>query len=282
MRYGTILVLVSCFLAAACGRTNSADSEDQESGPGTGEFSVTSDQPTAGSTVGASFSVTTSFTTQRGCSTMTVGACTVNPCYGSTLSGTESAPLPTAGEVTFTGTASSPLVVTPQSDGNYATESVVGAVPWNNGGDSLTFAWASFPGNAGQAGDILAISAPPYIALTTGSAFASSTSSLLRTQDLMIGWTSDTAPTDLDEVSFDVITGSVQVYCIFNAGAGEGVVPSAALGYLQTGDGTYSIVSKEHVYESINDGDGAWGMNFNVNALARTSYGLARGPLTVQ
>ena len=170
----------------------------------------------------------------------------------------------------------------PQIDGNYAVESVVGQLPWQTAGDAVTFQWAHFPGDAAGPGDEVTLSTPPYIALAAGSAFANATTTLIRAQDLTVSWTSDAPAAPSDEVVLDVKSGSMGVYCIFNAGAGEGVMPADVLESLEAGDGTYSVISKEHAYENINDGDGAWVMNFNINALARTSYGLASGSVTIR
>jgi hypothetical protein len=125
-------------------------------------------------------------------------------------------------------------------------------------------------------------STPPYIALTMGSAFAALTSTVVRDQDLTVLWTNDNTPTELDEVSVDVTSDSVQVYCIFSAASGSGVVPAAVLESLEAGDGNYNVISKEHASLSINEGEGAWSMSFNINALARSGYGLARGSVTIQ
>ena len=282
MRSLAARVVVSCLFAAACGRTPTENLGATETGPGSGSFSVTSDRPVAGSTTGASYSMSASFTTESSCTSTTIGACTVKPCYQSTSSGNGSVALPTAGQVTVIGTTMTSLTLDPQSDGNYANESVTGELPWQMGGEALTFQWSSFPGNAGQPGDSITLSTPPYIALTMGSAFAALTSTVVRDQDLTVLWTNDNTPTELDEVSVDVTSDSVQVYCIFSAASGSGVVPAAVLESLEAGDGNYNVISKEHASLSINEGEGAWSMSFNINALARSGYGLARGSVTIQ
>ena len=275
-----ILALPLLAAAAACGGADRSSSS--ESGPGSGQFSVTSDRPIAGSDTAASYSIAVSFTTEPSCTTQPVSACTVNPCYQSSRSGNANTPLPSAGQVTFAGVGTTSLALAPQSDGNYATETVAGQLPWETGGSAVTFEWARFPGNAGQPGDSIVLSTPPYVALVAGSAFAAETSTVVRDHDLTVSWTSDSAPSELDDVAVDVSSASVQVYCIFPAASGTGVVPAAVLGLLEPGDGTYDVHSKENAYERIDAGEGSWGMSFNVDAHARTSYGLAKGSVTIR
>ncbi len=275
-------ILLSFFFAVSCGGSTGTVPATSEKGSGSANFTVTSSQPAPRNSAEASFYVTVSFTPPSSCTSTVLGACTVNPC--STSSGNGASALPSAGQVTFVGTAAAPLALEPQLDGNYAGESVVGQVPWQTVGDAVTFQWAHFPGDAAAAGDEVTLATPPYIALAAGSAFADATTTVVRAQDLTISWTSDAPPAATDEVVLDVKSGAMGVYCIFNAGVGEGVMPTAILEALDAGGGTYSVISKEHAYEDINarDGDGAWVMNFNVNALARTSYGLASGSVTIQ
>ncbi len=282
--------LASCLLAfcTSCGGTTGTDPGPAQNaagspgGPGSGSFSVTSDQPTPGNMAGASFSLGVSFTTHPACTTTKIGACTVNPCYQSAPSGNGSVAAPDAGEVTLVGTGMASLALGPQQDGNYASQSVVGELPWQSGGSSITFQWATFPGDAAGPGDSITVATPPYISLVAGSAFAVATSTLARAQDLTVSWTSDTPPADGDEVVVDLNSDTVQMYCVFSVGAGQGVVPAAALGPLVAGDGTYNVSSKTYASETINEGDGAWSLGFNVNAFARSSYGLAKGSVTIQ
>ena len=218
------LLLASCVLAAACGGTTSAaPPESTVNGPGSGNITVTSDRPTVDSTTGASFSLNVSFATPSSCTTTKVGACTINPCSGSSKSGNGSVAAPSAGKATFAGTGGT-LDLAPQSDGNYGSERVTGQVPWQTGGSAVTFTWAHFPGNAAQPGDNYTLTSPTYIALAAGSAFAETTSTVVRTRDLTVSWTSDSAPGKLEQVAVDVNSSSVGVYCIFSAAAGEGVM----------------------------------------------------------
>jgi hypothetical protein len=147
----------------------------------------------------------------------------------------------------------------------------------------VTLAWSHFPGNPSQPGDLVTLSTPAYVALVEGSAFDAILSTLSRADDLNLAWTSDTAPAVSDEVVFSVSAVSTQVYCTFGAATGAGVVPAAALGQLETGEASYNVHSKQFARESLTAANGApWTLSFNIDATARTSYGLANGYVTLQ
>ncbi len=281
MQHRALALLVSCFLAAGCGAAT--DGGGAGAGGGSASFTVTSSMPSPASSAGASYSVSISFTTAGpACATTTIGACTVNPCYTSSSSGDGSVVLPNTGLVTLLAQTVS-LGVEPQSDGTYASESVAGELPWQAGGDLVTFQWAHFPGETGLPGDAITLGAPPYVTLAEGSAFFALGGTVVRADDLTVSWTSDTTPSVIDDVAVSLISGGTQTYCTFNAGAGSGVVPAAALAGLEAGVARYSVASKVHASESISDkGDAPWGLSFNVVALASTSYGLAQGPVTIE
>jgi hypothetical protein len=237
----------------------------------------------ASSGASVSYALSVSFTTAGpACASTTVGPCTVNPCYSASSSGDGEVVLPNAGLVTLlSGNAS--LGLEPQSDGTYASESVVGVVPWETAGDIVAFEWAHFPGDTGEPGDAVTLPAPPYVTLAEGSAFAALAGSVARDTDLTVAWTSTSPAAPTDDVVVDFVSGGTQVYCTFNAGAGSGVVPADALEQLEQGVGRYSITSKTHASESIAQrGEAPWTLSFNVQAVARTSYGLAQGPLTLE
>ena len=276
------LAICSTLAGAACG--GQADGSGSTGGSGSASFTVVSNRPTAGSATGASYSVGVSFTSSPPqCTTTTIGACTVNPCYRSATPTDPSVPLPSAGEVRFTPAGMMPFVVEPQNDGSYAAESVEGQPPWTAGGQQVTFQWAHFPGEAAQAGDDTTLGTPPYVALAKGSAFDTIASSLSRDRDLTIAWTTDGPPAATDELVVGVNSATIEVYCSFGAGAGTGVVPRAALGYLDAGPGYYNVHSKQYARESMTALDGTpWSLSFNVDATARTSYGLANGSVTLR
>jgi hypothetical protein len=236
--------------------------------------------PAAGSTSGGSFTVAAEFLRPgaTSCATSTIGACTINPCLSPPPAVTGS-DVTDAGQVTVV-TSTTTAAIEPETDGDYATQTF-DVAPWMAGGESITVAWAHFPGSTTQTGGTFVAGTPPYVTLSPGSPFADPTSTLDRTADLTFSWTSDTAPasTDLLGVYFD--SGSTQVGCNFDASAGTGVVPAAALQTLGAGAGSFDIHSKRVTSENLTAGDGStWSFGFNVDAYARTSYGVATGKVT--
>jgi hypothetical protein len=81
----------------------------------------------------------------------------------------------------------------------------------------------------------------------------------------------------------DLTSTSTQIVCEYSASAGVGVVPAAALQSLPAGAGTFDVHSKEYASLHLGSGSGAqWSVGFNVDAHARTSYGLSFGAVTFQ
>jgi hypothetical protein len=268
-------------LSVGCGAATTNDAATT-SASGTASFTVVSNRPLAEGASGESFQLGVSLTSPAPeCSKTVIGACTLNPCpqtaapAGSTL--------PSAGKVGLTAPGMMPFAVSPQSDGIYPWQSVLGKVPWTTSGESVTLQWAHFPGDDAVAGDRITLTTPPYVTLTAGSAFEGSVSTLARSSDLTITWTTESPPAATDQLLFDVNAASAQVYCVFAVGAGTGVVPATALGYLPTGPGSYSVHSKQYASETRSAAGGAsWSFSFNVDATARTRTGLATGNLTIQ
>jgi hypothetical protein len=292
------LLLVSAIpamvLAAACGGSSElgsgtapGQSPSETSAAGSASFTLVSDRPSAASLSGASFTLGASFTVAPpACEKTTLGACTVNPCYAPPSS-VQGVTMPNVGEVDLASPAGPALALVPQADGTYSSQSVEGELPWSAGRQSLTFTWAHPPGESTGPGDSIQIPTPPYIALTAASAFATSPFTVDRAQDLTVAWTSDTSAAPTDEVAVSLITGSTQVDCIFGAAAGTAVVPAAALAALGAGVGNYNVHSKDYASKAVVGGGtgetaGTWSLDFNVDAYARTSYGLANGPVTIQ
>lgn len=265
-------------LAAACGaKTSDGPSPNPLGSAG---FWIKSSVPAAGNTSGGSFTLDAEFLRPgaTSCATSTIGACTINPCLSPPPSVTGS-DVVNAGQVTVV-TSTTTGAIEPESDGDYATQTFE-VPPWMAGGESITVAWAHFPGSTTQAGGTFVAQTPPYVTLSPGSPFADPTSTLDRTADLTFSWTSDTAPasTDLLGVYFD--SGSTQVGCNFDASAGTGVIPAAALQTLGAGEGSFDIHSKRSTGENLTAADGStWSFGFNVDAYARTSYGVATGKVT--
>jgi|HubBroStandDraft_5_1064220.scaffolds.fasta_scaffold215250_2 hypothetical protein len=265
-------------LAAACG--GKTDDSTSSNPLGSAAFWIKSSVPAAGNASGPSFTLDAEFLRPGAvsCATSTIGACTINPCLSPPPSVTGS-DVTNAGQVTV-ATSTTTQAIEPQSDGDYATQTF-DAAPWMAGGESITLAWAHFPGSTTQPGGTFVAETPAYVTLSPGSPFADATSTLDRTADLTFSWTSDTAPasTDLVGVYFD--SGSTQVGCNFDASAGTGVVPAAALQALGAGAGNFDIHSKRSISESLTAADGStWSFGFNVDACARTSYGVATGKVT--
>jgi hypothetical protein len=266
-------------LCAACGGSSDLGNT---SSLGSAQFWIKSSVPTVGSTSGASFTLDAEFLRPgaSSCATYMIGACTINPCLTPppTVKGSD---VTTAGEVTFV-TSTTTAALEPESDGDYAT-GTFDAAPWAAGGDSLTVEWAHFPGTTTQAGGTLVAQTPPYVALSPGSPLADSAGTLDRSADLTFSWTSDTVPTSTDYLGVYLDSGSTQVGCNFDVSAGTGVVPTAALQALGAGAGSFDIHSKRNSTEKLTAPDGStWSFSINVDALARTSYGVASGKVTFQ
>jgi hypothetical protein len=289
MRRSSLLFLTfstSAIFTTACGSQTVGDSGNNvdTDAPASATLTVTSQRPVENSSTGASYTLSVSFTeTPTRCTNTTIGACTVNPCYRSTTPTDPNVPLPSAGTVTLMPASGTPFTVQPQNDGLYASETAVGELPWTTGGQSVTWTWTHFPGNASQPGDQITLSTPPYIALTKDSAFNEVIATLVRTNDLTVSWTNDSPPSANDDVNVGVNAATTQVYCTFPASAGTGVVPAAALQMLQPGEGSYGIHSKQYASESMTAADLVpWSLSVNIDAAARSSYGLATGSLIIE
>jgi hypothetical protein len=273
------MLAVLGLLATSCGGTTEPSTPPIT---GSGELTVTSDVSTSGSVNGASYTRKSGFTTaQPDCVSQTIGACSINPCFvgGLIASG---APLISAGQVSIAGAEMNSVGLEPKSNGSYASE-VAEGMPWTTGGETVTFKWAHFPGESAEAGGEFAVTTPPYVALLAGSAFADRPGTLVRNHDLTISWSSDSAPVALDHVSVNLGSGSTLVNCGFSATSGVGVIPSAALQFLAPGQGTYDVHSKEGASETLTGADGEpFVLHFNVDAHARTSYGVANGSVTIE
>jgi hypothetical protein len=271
---GPILWLLP--LCAACGGNTSTTSL------GSAQFWIKSSVPTPGSTTGASFTLDAEFLRPgaTSCATSTIGACTINPCLLPPPS-VKGSNVTSAGTVTIV-TSTTTEALEPESDGDYATGKF-DAAPWAVGDESLTVEWAHFPGTTTQAGGSLIAQTPPYVTLSPGSLFADAVATLDRTADLTFSWTSDSAPTSRDLLGVYFDSGSTQIGCNFDVSAGAGVVPAAALQALGAGAGSFDIHSKRNTSEKLTAPDeSTWSFSVNVDAWARTSYGVASGKVTFQ
>jgi hypothetical protein len=267
-------------LAVACG--GKADENPTPSALGSAGFWIKSSVPATSSMGGASFTLNAEFLRPgaSSCMTSTIGACTIDPCLTPPPSITGSA-VTTAGQVTVV-TSTTTEAIEPESDGDYPSMTFGGS-PWVAGGESITVEWAYFPGSPTQAGGSFVTETPPYVTLSPGSPLADPTDTVDRSADVTFLWTSDGAPasTDLVGVYFD--SGPTQVGCNFDASAGTGVVPAAALQALGAGPGSFDIHSKRPTDENLTATDGStWSFGFNVDAFARTAYGVATGKVMFQ
>jgi hypothetical protein len=265
-------------LAPACG--GNTDATATPNPLGSAGFWIKSSVPAAGATSSASFTLEAEFLRPgaTSCATSTIGACTVNPCLTPPPSVTGS-DVTNAGQITV-ATSTTTDAIEPESDGDYATQTF-DAAPWMAGGESVTVTWAHFPGSTTEAGGTFVAETPPYVTLSPGTPFADPTSTLDRSADVTFSWTSDTAPASTDRVGVYFDSGSTQVGCNFDASAGTGVVPAAALQALGVGAGSFDIHSKHSGTEKLPAADGStWSFGFNVDAFARTSYGVAGGRVT--
>jgi hypothetical protein len=272
-----LALVVLGVLAAGCGGSSSAGAATN----GSGSFTVTSDWPMPGGVAGASYKRSASFASPpTSCATESgSGACTVYPCYGAPPSAT----VPEAGQITIRGAAMTSVVLSPESDGAYTPFIVAGQLPWNTAGESVVFQWAHLPGSASTPGGSLTVSTPAYVTLAPGSPFATPSTTIQRNQDLEVAWTTETAPSPTDSLLVNVISGNVQVTCTFAAIAGSGVVPASVLQNLGAGNGTYDVHSKEYAFQDLTGEDGTtWTLSFNVQAEARTTYGVASGSVTLE
>jgi hypothetical protein len=286
--------VVFSFLVASCGGTTAglatsdsgsgAGPDSVSSGSGSGEFTAYSEVPAGTATAGASYNFEVAFSpTPPPCSKTTAGACTVNPCYLFAPQSSPADPLPNAGPVTLSGAQITTLSMTPQADGTYTTESVTGQVAWLTGGETLVFLWSHVPGDLNGTSDQIDMSAPSYVSLSADVAFANGPAVIPRTEDLAVSWSADMQAQATDEVSVSLNSGSTQVYCIFGASTGTGVVPAAILQALGAGNGTYEVHSKQSANKTVTGSDGMqWKFSFNVDARARTSSGTASGSVTFQ
>ncbi len=282
------LPLVVALVPAGCGGATTASPASTEvTNAGSAEFYVQSNVPAPGCPTGASFSRSVTFTRagEGGCAVTShatsVGPCSLNPCVAPPPPDSGTPTLVNAGAITIDGAQMPSLTLTPCGDGVYASDVINEQLPWTVGGASVTFQWAHVPGDPTSPGGSATLATPPYIALAPGSAFATRPTTVARDADITVAWTSDTPPTAADQVAVDLDVGSSQLVCIFAASAGTGVIPAAAVALVPAGAGSYNVHSKQGSATKAVGGTG-WQFGFNVDAQARTNYGLAKGSVTFE
>jgi hypothetical protein len=275
------------FVVTACGGTSIVNPGPELSSTIAGKvgFTVSADRPVEKSNQGASYTREVSVTpvAQGVCTSTNVGSCSINPCYSpASPASSPSSPLPDVGRASIFGAQMTAMSMMPERDGTY-NPAVLEGVPWTTSGETVSFQWANFPGLASVPGDTITLASPPYVALVSSSAFFAANTTVTRSSDLTVAWSSDSVPAAIDELAVDVTSGSTQLVCTFSVSAGQGVIPSAALQNLGAGVGTYNVHAKEYTSRSLSAPDGsAWDFDFNVDATARAPYGLAKGSVTLQ
>ena len=236
--------LVWLLALAACGGDDSGGGDDGGGGgpdasvPSNNGFvqlsaynAVASATPIVGGSASASF-VTTAATSS--CTQHTVGACDVYVC--STTTPTQS--YASDGTITITGLAQA-VTLTPQSNNMYAPFSTQQA-PLFSGGETVTL-----HGTGGTAPAFtLMVTMPSRATITspTKPAGTSGSVTIQRSQDFSASWTGGGAGKLYLYVSGPSGSGAT-VSCGFDASAGTGKIPAAALSMLPAGMGSFSAAS---------------------------------------
>jgi len=167
----------------------------------------------------------------QGCTTTTIGACTVSDCAAAADGGTP----PDGGQVgagtlTFTGLVDGGVTLAPNAMGSYVTSiqaqlftagstlqvsSTGGAVPAFNG----------------------SVMAPEALVLTTPACPSNDCGMISKAAGLPLAWTGGSS----GSFGVQLLSGSGQISCSFPAAGGAGSVPAAALASLSLGAGTLIV-----------------------------------------
>jgi hypothetical protein len=239
--------LVWCLVLAACGGNDDSggggggDGGGGSDGSGSGQVpansgfvAITSIDAVSGTTPIQNGSVSASFAmaqTTYTCAQNIVGPCTVYVCP------TTTPPAPTyasAGTVSVTGLAQ-PVSLTPQANKMYTA--FTSQATLFSGGETITI--------TGAGADVPAFSigiTGPGRATITQPAKPSGTFTINRAQDFTVRWSGGGAGKVFVYVSGPSGSGA-SLNCGFDASAGMGSVPAAALGMLPAGSGAFSSAS---------------------------------------
>jgi hypothetical protein len=222
----------------------------------------TPNTPTRGGTASAGFFGSGAFCTNL----MTIGACDIATCVSTPPAGVS------AGTITISGAAQA-VTMTPTATATYNT--FMTADPLFSGGEMITFTATG----ADVPAFMKSITAPTK-ATITAPAKPSSTSPYLmisRSQDFSVSWTG--GGSGLVQVALTSSQADQRVFCRFEASAGTGKVPSAALAALATGTGGFAMASIAHsVFET---GDYAIEASAYFNAVWPDAA-IVSGPTMVQ
>jgi hypothetical protein len=145
-------------------------------------------------------------------------------------------PAPAAGVISIAG-GSAPVSLSPGADGTY--DIVTQSTSLWSGGETLT---VSAPGDDVPAFDGQ-VDAPVRITVTSPATNAADWS-LARDADLTVTWTGGTTGEVVVLFGTMATDDPNEVECRFQANAGQGIVPAAALGMLPAGDGYFSVASR--------------------------------------
>jgi hypothetical protein len=194
----------------------------------------TPNTPTRGGTASAGFFQTGAFCVN----VQHIGPCDLAMCT------TTPPPGVSAGIINVTGTTQ-PIMMMPTASKTYDTFMV--ANPLFSGGENITFAAAG----ADVPAFTKSITAPTK-ATITAPAKPSATSPYLtisRSQDFSLSWTG--GGTGLVQLALNSNSAEQRLFCRFEASAGSGKVPSAALAMLPAGNGGFAMASiAQNVFET--------------------------------
>jgi hypothetical protein len=176
----------------------------------------------------------------NGCTDVIYGDCHVLSCAAT---GTGTTSLASAGIITVAGPTGDFLMVSPTSGGLYI--STPSMTMLYNTGDLVSIQADGTSDGVPAFSRSLVAPAPITV---TAPALDTSTALIMRSLDFNVAWTGGTARTNV-EASISPSTQGTEVRCEFDAAAGTGMIPIAALQQLPQGTATLSItpVSKVDV-----------------------------------
>jgi hypothetical protein len=229
------------------------------------------------STVSAFFVESAGGTGNSNCTETTQGPCTVEDCTlggggsGTGGAGAGGAPAaPNAGVITLTGGVRN-VTLTPLANGTYPVDTEASTQLFT-GGESITMAGAG----ADVPSFSQAVTAPSLIDLTAPT-FVTGNLTVDTTSDLVLSWTGGSTGTTFLRLTGSDASSLVTVECEFDASAGTGTAPTAALSPLQgLSNGTASINNLGT--ETISAGD--WQVLLSLSVMASQSSAMATGTAT--
>ncbi len=175
------------------------------------------------------------------CTTQTVGSCTSSRCVtvdaGTPVDAGFTLTQDSAGVITIAGTKlDGGVTLVPSADNTYAALSATSRL--SAVGDTLTVsaAGATVPAFSGKT-----VVTPASVTVTAPGCAASNCGSIPRNAPLLVTWTGGTVGTVTVSAFVGVGAETSIVQCSYDASAGTGTVPTAALGTLPAGMGSFSV-----------------------------------------